>query len=101
MLKSNDPRLRLLANAPPLKPEPEPVATLPVLTGWTLTKKGHTVICTIHAHPLGVELRLDLDGELHRSEVIRCAAPARPLPAHVVDVIVGWRDKWIAKGWRE
>jgi hypothetical protein len=67
-------------------------------TAWTLEKQSHNVVCTIHAHPLGVELRVDLDGEPHRFEVIR-VAPACPLPARVIDVVVGWWEKWTSKGW--
>ena len=61
-------------------------------------KKGHRVVCKIHAHPLGVEVRVDLDGELHRSEVIRCAVPVRTLPAYVPTFVVDWREQWTAKG---
>jgi glycine/D-amino acid oxidase-like deaminating enzyme len=70
-----------------------------IATAWTLTKRGHRVVCTIHEHPLGVEVRLDLDGELHRSDVIRCAVPVRELPAHVLTFVTDWREKWVAKGW--
>jgi hypothetical protein len=45
-------------------------------------------VCTIHAHPLGVEVRLDLDDELHRSEVIRCATPVRQLPDGSADYLL-------------
>jgi hypothetical protein len=86
---------------PPLEPRPEPAAPPPLSTAWTLTKKGHRAVCTIHAHPLGVEVRLDLDGELHRSEVIRCAVPVRELPAHVLTFVADWREKWVATGWAQ
>lgn len=95
----NDPRLRRLANAPPLESRPETAAPPPLATAWTLTKYGHRAVCTIHAHPLGVEVRLDLDGELHRSEMRRCALPVRELPADVLMFVADWRNKWAAKGW--
>jgi hypothetical protein len=90
MPKSNDPWLRLLIDAP--------AAKAPIATAWELTKKGHRVVCTIHEHPLGVEIRVDLDGELHRSEVKRCGPPVLPLPFHVLHFVADWREKWIAKG---
>jgi hypothetical protein len=44
-------------------------------------------------------VRLELDRELYRTEVIRWAASVPPLPANVIDVIADWRERWIAKGW--
>jgi hypothetical protein len=99
MPNPNDPRLRLLANAPPLGPEPEQAVAPPLATAWTLTKYGHRAVCTIHAHPLGVEVRLDLDGELHRRLTRRCTLPVRELPADVLIFVADWRNKWAAKGW--
>jgi hypothetical protein len=36
----------------------------------------------------GVPKRLDLDGELHRSEVPRCPMPVRALSAEVLDGLI-------------
>jgi hypothetical protein len=92
MTKTNNPQHRLLSDAPPLEFRPEPAAP-PLVTAWTMTKKGHRAVCTIHAHPLGVEVRLDLDDELHRSEVIRCATPVRELPEGCADICCGLAEQ--------
>jgi hypothetical protein len=59
-----------------------------------MTKKGHRAVCTIHAHPLGVEVRLDIDDELHRSEVIRCATPVSELPDGCADICCGLAEQF-------
>lgn len=81
----DDIRHRLLAGAPPVQPKDQEHHRTKIVTAWTLLKNNHRVVCTVHHHPLGVELRLDLDGELYRTEVIRCAASVPPLPANVID----------------
>ena len=98
MTKTNNPRHRLLSNAPPLEFRPEPAAP-PLVTAWTMTKKGRRAVCTIHAHPLGVEVRLDLDDELHRSEVIAAPRQSASCPTDVLIFVADWPNKWIAKGW--
>jgi hypothetical protein len=38
---------------------------------WTLTKDTRTATCDVDAHPLGLELRYTVAGELHKSEVCK------------------------------
>lgn len=51
-------------------------------TAWRLTKGTRSACCVLVNHPLGWELRLEIDGELIRSQTFREADRAlRRLPA--------------------
>lgn len=71
------------------EPAPEP-ARLPL---WQLRKAARAVVCIAQAHPLGLEVVAEVDGEIVRTQVARTADEAEA-------VAVQWRAAFTAKGWR-
>jgi hypothetical protein len=63
-----------------------------ISSGWRLTKSQHIAECELFAHPLGWELQLSIDRELHRSQVCRSQDD-------VLDVQEYWRTLMRDKGW--
>lgn len=61
---------------------------------WTLTKRGHSATCVLVGHPKGSEVRVEIDGELQRSEAFREGALA-------VAASQDWRRLFEEKGWTE
>jgi hypothetical protein len=59
---------------------------------WTLTKDGRTATCTVHPHPLGVELVVAVEGEIVGTEVARRPDAERTLSDD-------WRRAFEDKGW--
>jgi hypothetical protein len=65
---------------------------------WRLRKLNRgEARCTLWAHPLGRELRLDINGELLRSEVFR----PTPDPLAWAEAATLWRAQMSEKGWEE
>lgn len=58
---------------------------------WTLRKSGHEAICRMFAHPLGWELRLEVDREMSRTAVCRSHD-------EVFNTEEDWKKAWQAKG---
>lgn len=64
-------------------------------TCWKLRNESiGEATCELWSHPLGRELRLDVNGELIRSEVFRERLAW-------ADVAVAWKRAMVAKGWQE
>jgi len=59
---------------------------------WTLRKGPRVAVCHLWTHPIGGEARLEVDGELLRTEAGRAWAP-------LVELALTWRDQFMAKGW--
>lgn len=59
---------------------------------WTLRKGAHEALCVLQGHPLGVEARILVDGELLRTEAFR-------EPKAMIDATAEWRAAYEAKGW--
>lgn len=60
---------------------------------WTLRKVGREAACVLVGHPLGVELRVSVGGELQRSQAFKDGVDAIALADE-------WRAAFEAKGWR-
>jgi hypothetical protein len=60
---------------------------------WTLTKGKRVASCSYSGHPLGFELRCDVDGEMRRTQVFRELEPMK-LEAHA------WFEAFGATAWR-
>jgi hypothetical protein len=60
---------------------------------WTLRKGSHVAACSLWTHPIGGEVRLSVNGEMHRTEAKR---DGRTL----LDLALDWRDQFTAKGWQ-
>ena len=72
------------------EPAPEP-ARLPL---WQLRKAVRTAACIAQAHPLGLEVVAEVDGEVVRTQVTRTADEAEAVAAD-------WRAAFVGKGWAE
>ena len=59
---------------------------------WRLTKGSRAVTCDIWTHPLGGELRCDVDGEMFRTRAGRQLQD-------LFDANDEWRKAFEAKGW--
>ena len=66
----------------------------PVTLGehWRLTKGKRKAICVLWNHPVGAEMRLDVDGELMRSKASRDFG-------ELLDADDEWRKAFEEKGW--
>jgi hypothetical protein len=62
-------------------------------TGWRLEKGARRAACRVEPHPLGLELVIEVDGEIVRTEVARTAAAA----AGRTDEL---RAAFLERGWR-
>lgn len=61
---------------------------------WTLRHGRHTAVCWQRLHPLGLELRLDVNRDTMRTAVVKTVEEARAASAQM-------RDAMQAKGWVE
>jgi len=59
---------------------------------WTLRKGSRVAVCRFTTHPIGGEVRLEIDGEMLRTGAER---EWRPLLILATD----WRDQFLEKGW--
>lgn len=59
---------------------------------WTLKKGARAALCALQGHPLGVEARVLVDGEVHRTEAFRDSK-------QMIDTTCEWRRAFEAKGW--
>ena len=59
---------------------------------WTLTKDGRTAVCWQRRHPLGLELRVDVNGDTVRTTVARSSHEAETQ-------ITRMRALMIERGW--
>ena len=59
---------------------------------WRLVKGRRVAVCWQRRHPLGFEVRLDLNGDTLRTTVERTVEAAREQSAYM-------RDAMTAKGW--
>lgn len=55
-------------------------------------RAGGWAVCHLWTHPSGGEARLTVDGEWHRGEAGRDGLA-------LVDVALGWKQQFQAKGW--
>ena len=61
---------------------------------WRLTKGRRTAVLWQRLHPLGLELRLDVNGDTMRTTLEKTVEGARKQSAHM-------REALLAKGWIE
>jgi hypothetical protein len=61
---------------------------------WRLTKGRHTATCDLFTHPLGGELRVEVDGDFQRSEAGRDGLA-------LIDLAMEWKQQFVSKGWTE
>ena len=61
---------------------------------WTLAKGKRVASCSFAPHPLGLELRCDVDGEMRRRQVFRELEPLK-LEAHA------WFEAFGTTGWTQ
>jgi hypothetical protein len=54
----DDQRHHLLAGASPVQSKDQEYRPAKIVKAWTLLKNNHRVVCTVHHHPFGVEMRL-------------------------------------------
>jgi hypothetical protein len=59
---------------------------------WRLTEGDRTAVCSFWTHPIGGEIRLDVDGEMSRTEAGRDGNA-------LLDVALDWREQFEGKGW--
>jgi hypothetical protein len=60
---------------------------------WTLRKDQRTATCELWTHPYGGEIRVEVSGELVRSEAGRDGLA-------LIDLATSWRAGFLEKGWR-
>jgi hypothetical protein len=75
------------SNLPPYNGQPERAVRV-----WWLKKGRKQVTCELWSHPIGGELRVEVDGELLRSEASRDIGV-------LVDRSVEWERSFAEKGW--
>jgi hypothetical protein len=59
---------------------------------WAVTKGTHRATCVLVGHPMGAELRVEIDGDLRQSEAFRDSTKA-------VAAAQDWRKRFEEKGW--
>lgn len=59
---------------------------------WRLQKGAQTARCVLQGHPIGIEARVEIDGEVHRTEAFKDSKA-------MVDATWEWRRAFKAKGW--
>ena len=59
---------------------------------WTLTKSKRRAVCVLWNHPLGAEMRLDVDGEMTQTKASRDFT-------ELLDASDAWRAAFLEKGW--
>ena len=76
----------------PLPGLPSGAAPPPDERLWSMTHGRHTAVCVQRLHPLGLELRLDVNGDTMRSAVATSVAEAQEASEKM-------REALRAKGW--
>jgi hypothetical protein len=74
-------------NVPPYYDRPQRFMEI-----WRLSKAGHTAVCSAWTHSYGGELRVEIDGEMHKTEAGRDGQA-------LLRVALDWQDQFVAKGW--
>ena len=59
---------------------------------WRLTKGRREAICVLWNHPVGAEMRLDVDGEMMQRKASRDYG-------ELLDAADAWRKAFKEKGW--
>jgi hypothetical protein len=59
---------------------------------WKLTKGARVAVCALWNHPLGAEVRCDVDGEMWRTKASRDLG-------QLLDASDEWRKAFELKGW--
>ena len=59
---------------------------------WKLTKDARVAVCTLWDHPLGAEVRCDVDGEMRRTKASRDLGD-------LLDASDAWKAALQEKGW--
>jgi hypothetical protein len=59
---------------------------------WILRKGTHEAICALWTHPIGGEIRIEVDGELLRSQAGRNGTS-------LMDLAFEWKSQFVMKGW--
>jgi hypothetical protein len=59
---------------------------------WRLTKANHVAVCTLFTHPIGWEIRCDVDGDMRQTQA------GRGLVA-LLDESDKWKQAFLEKGW--
>lgn len=62
---------------------------------WCLEKNGHTVRCVLQGHPIGIEARVLIDEEIHRTQAFRGRKDSREM----INATWEWRKAFEEKGW--
>ena len=65
---------------------------------WELVKGTHVARCVLQGHPLGIEARVLIDDEIHRTEAFKDRDKTSKA---LVDATWEWRQAFEAKGWTE
>ena len=59
---------------------------------WKLTKDASVAVCTLWNHPIGAEIRCDVDDEMRQTKAARTVG-------ELLDMSHEWRKAFEAKGW--
>jgi hypothetical protein len=59
---------------------------------WVLGKNGHEARCVLQGHPMGIEARVLIDGDVQRTEAFRDSKV-------MLNATADWREAFEAKGW--
>lgn len=59
---------------------------------WRLQKAGREARCVLQGHPIGVEARIVIDGDVQRTEAFRDQKA-------MIDTTTIWRERFEEKGW--
>ena len=80
-------RVAIPFNPPEWRGAPERIFEL-----WKLTKGARVAVCTLWDHPLGAEVRCDVDGEMRRIKASRDLGD-------MLDASDAWKAAFQEKGW--
>jgi hypothetical protein len=59
---------------------------------WRLHKGDRQALCTLSTHPIGGEIRVEVNGELLRSQAGRKGT-------ELMDLAFEWKSQFVLKGW--
>ena len=59
---------------------------------WRLSKDAKTSMCELHTHPLGAEVRVEVGGDVLRSEAGRD-------PFALIELALEWNGQFKQEGW--
>jgi hypothetical protein len=86
MTDENKP-LRIPFNPPEWRGQPVKISDF-----WTLTKGTRQAVCVLWNHPIGAEIRCDVDGEMVQTKASRDLG-------ELLNASDEWRKAFEAKGW--